>query len=235
MTQQMTATRSRNAPSIDAGLRAYMLMVYNYMVSGLALTGVVAYAVSTSPAAIQLIVETPLFWVVVLAPIGVVLTLMGVIGKAKAGTARALFWLYSALVGLSLFTVFIEYTDTSIARVFFITASIFAAMSLYGYATKRDLSSFGSFLLMGLIGVLVAMVVNILLQSAAMHFVTSVVGVLVFVGFTAYDTQAIKDIYLETDDEEARGKKAVFGALMLYLDFAKLFVRLLELFGESDG
>ena len=150
----------------------------------------------------------------------------------QASTAQTLFWVYAGLMGLSLSFIFIVYTGTSIARVFFITAGTFAGMSLYGYTTKRDLSGWGSFLFMGLIGVIIASVVNMFLQSTVMHFVISVIGVLVFVGLTAYDTQAIKNIYSESDSDEVYSKKAVMGALRLYLDFINLFIMLLRLFGS---
>ncbi len=220
------------AADIDVGLRQYMLRVYNYMASGLALTGVVAYGVSTSQAAMQMIFGTGLFWVVALAPLGLVFFLSARINKMQASTAQTLFWVYAGLMGLSLASIFIAYTGTSIARVFFITSSVFAGMSLYGYTTKRDLSAWGSFLFMGLIGIVIASLVNIFLQSSAMQFVISVVGVLVFVGLTAYDTQAIKAIYLESDSADTHTKKAVMGALRLYLDFINLFIMLLTLFGD---
>ena len=220
------------AADIDIGLRQYMLRVYNYMASGLALTGAVAYGVSTSQAAMQMIFGTGLFWVVALAPLGLVFFLSARINKMQASTAQTLFWVYAGLMGLSLASIFIAYTGTSIARVFFITASVFAGMSLYGYTTKKDLSAWGSFLFMGLIGIVIASLVNIFLQSSAMQFVISVVGVLVFVGLTAYDTQAIKSIYLESDSADTHTKKAVMGALRLYLDFINLFIMLLSLFGD---
>jgi len=227
-----TSGAAARAAEIDAGLRSYMLQVYNYMASGLALTGIVAYAVSTSEAAMQAIFGTGLMWVVILAPLGLVFFLSARINHIQASTAQALFWVYSALMGLSLAFIFIKYTGTSIARVFFITAGTFAAMSLYGYTTKRDLTKFGSFLFMGLIGVVIASVVNMFLASSALQFVISVVGVLVFVGLTAYDTQTIKNIYSAADDTETYGKKAIMGALRLYLDFINLFIMLLHLFGD---
>jgi FtsH-binding integral membrane protein len=220
------------AADVDVGLRQYMLKVYNYMASGLALTGLVAYGVSTSQTAMQVIFGTPLIWVVMLAPLGMVFFLSARMHALKASTAQALFWLYAGLMGLSLATIFIQFTGLSIARVFFITAGTFAAVSLYGYTTKRDLTGFGSFLFMGLIGIIIASVVNMFLQSSAMHFVISVVGVLVFVGLTAYDTQAIKTMYRAADTAEVHGKKAVMGALRLYLDFINLFLMLMHLFGE---
>ncbi len=229
-TEQMTPTQAR-AAEIDVGLREYMLSVYNYMASGLALTGLVAYGVSTSEAAMQMIFGTGLFWVVALAPLGLVFFLSARLPTMQASTAQTLFWVYAGLMGLSLASIFIMYTGTSIARVFFITAGTFAGMSLYGYTTKRDLSGLGGFLMMGLIGIIIASIVNMFMQSTAMHFVISVVGVLVFVGLTAYDTQAIKSIYLESDTDEVQSKKAIMGALRLYLDFINLFIMLLHLFG----
>ena len=226
---------------IDVGLRQHMLKVYNYMASGLTLTGIVAYAAGNSPAIMSLLYApgaggalspTILAWIVMLAPIGMVFFLAARIHALKAQTAQTMFWVYSALMGLSLANIFIVFTGASIARVFFITAATFGAMSLYGYTTKRDLSGFGSFLMMGLIGIIIASVVNLFMQSAAMHFVISVVGVLVFAGLTAYDTQEIKSIYLESDDSEVSGKKAILGALKLYLDFINIFVMLLQLFGD---
>ena len=230
-TQGMSDTAAR-AAEIDVGLRQYMLQVYNYMASGLALTGIVAYALSTSEAAMQAIFGTGLFWVAVLAPLGLVFFLSARINHIQASTAQALFWVYSALMGLSLASIFIMYTGTSIARVFFITAGTFAAMSLYGYTTKRDLTGLGSFMFMGLIGIIIASIVNMFLQSTAMHFVISVIGVLVFVGLTAYDTQKLKNLYSEIDSADTATKKAIMGALTLYLDFINLFLMLLRLFGE---
>jgi FtsH-binding integral membrane protein len=226
---------------VDVGLRQHMLRVYNYMASGLTLTGIVAYAAGNSPAIMNLLYAqgpsgqlspTVLAWIAMLAPVGMVFFLAARIHAMQASTAQAMFWVYSALMGLSLANIFLVFTGASIARVFFVTAATFAGMSLYGYTTKRDLSRFGSFLFMGLIGVLIASVVNIFLASSALHFVVSVVGVLVFVGLTAYDTQEIKSIYLESDDSEVAGKKAIMGALKLYLDFINIFVMLLQLFGE---
>jgi FtsH-binding integral membrane protein len=230
-TAEMTPAQAA-AADIDVGLRAYMLQVYNYMASGLALTGIVAYAVSTSPAFMQAIFGTPLMWVVFLAPIGLVFFLSARINHMQASTAQALFWVYAALMGLSLASIFVVYTGTSIARVFFITGATFAAMSLYGYTTKRDLSAFGSFLFMGLIGIVIASIVNIFLASSALQFAISVIGVLVFVGLTAYDTQSIREMYNQLDDSEIHGKKAIMGALRLYMDFLNLFVMLLNLFGD---
>ena len=230
-TGQMSRAEAE-AAGIDVGLRAYMLRVYNYMTSGLAFTGLVAFGVAQSEGAMQAIFGTPLFWVVALAPIGMVFFLSARIHAIKTSTAQICFWVYAALMGLSLASIFVVYTGVSVARVFFITAATFAAMSLYGYTTKRDLSGFGSFLFMGLIGIIIASLVNIFLASSALQFVISVVGVLVFVGLTAYDTQAIKAIYSETDDGDTYEKKAIMGALKLYLDFINLFIMLLQLIGD---
>ena len=228
---RMTSAQTADA-DIDVGLRAYMLQVYNYMASGLALTGIVAYLVTQSDTAMQVIFGTPLMWVAMLAPLGMVLFLSARIHHIQASTAQTLFWIYAGLMGVSMATIFLAYTGTSIARVFFITAGTFAAMSLYGYTTKRDLSKFGGFLMMGLIGVIIASVVNIFMQSSALQFGISVIGVLVFVGLTAYDTQAIREMYSELDDSEVHGKKAIMGALRLYLDFINLFIMLLHIFGD---
>ena len=220
------------AMSIDMGLRAYMLKVYNYMASALALTGVVAMATASSPTMLNTIFGTPLAWVVMLAPLAFMLVLSFGINKMSVTTAQTVFWAFAAVMGLSMASIFVMYTGTSIARVFFISAGMFAGMSLYGYTTKRDLSGFGSFLMMGLIGLLIAMVVNIFLQSSALHFVISAAGVLIFVGLTAYDTQKIKSIYSEADGSATMTKKVIMGALTLYLDFINLFLMMLRLFGE---
>jgi FtsH-binding integral membrane protein len=216
---------------IDAGLRAHMQRVYGYMAGGLALTGLVGYAAAVS-GFYQAIAGTALIWIVMLAPLGFVLALSFGIQRMSAGTAMLLFWIYAAVMGLSLGGIFLVYTGTSIARVFFITAATFGAMSLYGYATNADLSRMGSFLLMGLIGLVIASVVNIFIGSSALQFAISIIGVIVFVGLSAYDTQRIKEMYLESDSAEIAGKKAVLGALALYLDFINLFMMLLQLFGQ---
>ena len=219
------------AVDIDVGLRDYMLRIYNYMASGLALTGIVAYAFAqylyTHPA----LAHSPVMFVLMLAPLGLVMWLSYGINRMQASTAQAIFWVYAGVMGLSLASVFLVFTGESIARVFFITAGTFASMSLYGYTTQRDLSQWGSFLFMGLIGIIIASLVNIFLASSALTFAISVIGVLVFVGLTAYDTQQIKEMYFENDDAQTAGKKAVMGALRLYLDFINLFMMLLQLFG----
>jgi hypothetical protein len=166
-----------------------------------------------------------------LAPLGLVMWLSYGINRMNASTAQALFWLFAAVMGLSMASIFLRFTGASIARVFFITSGTFAAMSLYGYTTQRDLAQWGSFLMMGLIGIIIAMVVNIFLASSALQFAISVIGVLVFTGLTAWDTQQIKEMYVVSDDGQIAGKKAIMGALRLYLDFINLFMMLLQLLG----
>jgi FtsH-binding integral membrane protein len=167
-----------------------------------------------------------------LAPLGFVIFLSAKIRTMSFSTAQAVFWIFAGVMGLSMASIFLVFTGASIARVFFITASAFAAMSLYGYTTKKDLSSWGSFLFMGLIGVIIAMLVNLFLQSPALYFALSVIGVIVFIGLTAYDTQSIKEIYVESDSPEVAGKKSIMGALRLYLDFINLFIMLMHLLGS---
>ncbi len=221
------------AAEIDEGLRSYMLSVYNYMALGLALTGLTAYVVASTPALWAVLFGTPLKWVVMLAPLGFVFFLSARIHRMSVSAAQLSFWGFAVLMGLSMASIFLVFTYTSIARVFFITAATFGAVSLYGYTTRRDLSSFGTFLFMGLIGVVVASLVNLFLQSSAFQFLISIVGVIVFVGLTAYDTQAIKEEYYELDAPETAARKAIMGALRLYLDFINLFIMLLQLFGQN--
>ncbi len=232
--QTPTVTRTgARAADVDEGLRTYMLRVYNYMAGGLALTGGVAFMTAQSDALLSLIYgNTIVFWVVMLAPIGVIL--FGFRPSISASKAQAIYWLFSGLMGLSLAYIFLLYTGESLARVFFITTGMFAGMSLYGYTTKRDMTGIGSFLFMGLIGLIIASVVNIFMQSEAMHWAISVIGVLIFVGLTAYDTQKIKRSYNEGDGSDVMTKKAVFGALRLYLDFINLFLFLLRIFGNRN-
>jgi uncharacterized protein len=233
------------AVAIDAGLRAYMIRVYNYMAIGVALTGLVAWltfnaAVETGAGGNitgltsfgQTVFNSPLKWVLMLAPIAMVFFISFRIDRLEAGTARTLFFAFAALMGLSMSVVFLVFTGTSITRVFFITAATFGALSLYGYTTQRSLSGMGSFLFMGLIGLIIASLVNIFLASTMMQFIISCVGVLVFAGLTAYDTQRIKEMYDVNDDGSIAGKKAVMGALSLYLDFINLFQMLLQLLGD---
>jgi FtsH-binding integral membrane protein len=230
---------------IDEGLRAYMLRVYNYMLMGLALTGVFALgtfnlAFQSTAGGYQLtalgqtLFGSPLMWLIVLAPLGMVFFMSFRIQKMSVGAAQMTFWIFAALMGISLSTIFAAYTSTSITQVFFITAATFGAMSLWGYTTKRDLTGMGSFLFMGLIGIIIAMLVNIFLQSSALQFAVSVIGVLIFTGLTAYDTQKIKEMYYVGDDSTVAGRKAIMGALSLYLDFINLFLMLLRLFGNRN-
>ncbi|HQZ13281.1 MAG TPA: Bax inhibitor-1/YccA family protein [Devosia sp.] len=247
------AARPGTAAVIDEGLRSYMLKVYNYMGLGLVVTGLVAWfaanaAVTTDPAAAvgqlssgqyvtqwgALLFNSPLMWVFAFAPLAFVLVLSFGINKLSPVATQALFWAFSAIMGLSLSSIFLVYTDASIAKVFFISAATFGAMSLYGYTTKRDLTSIGHFLIMGLIGLIIAMVVNIFLASSMLDFAISAVGVLIFVGLTAYDTQKIKESYSESHGADVLTKGAVMGALSLYLDFINLFMMMLRLFGNRE-
>ena len=241
---QRSYTKSVDQAAIDEGLRAYMLKVYNYMTTGLVLTGFIAYFFGKASVEAYLpqgVVLTPLgntlfnsglAWVIMLAPLGFVFYLSARINKMSSSSAQITFWIFSSVMGLSMASIFIQFTGESIARVFFITAGTFGAMSLYGYTTKRDLTKLGGFLFMGLIGVIIASVVNIFFQSGLMAFLISVIGVLVFVGLTAYDTQNIKNMYYSDDSIEIGSKKALMGALKLYLDFINLFILLLQLFGQ---
>ncbi|MBB5277332.1 hypothetical protein HNR26_003412 [Rhizobium rosettiformans] len=226
--------QAQSAALFDEGLRKHMLRVYNYMGLGLVITGIVAFVVSQTPALYVPIFSTPLKWVVMLAPLAFVFFFSFRIHAMSAATAQMAFWAFAAVMGLSLASVFLVFTGTSIARTFFITATMFGAMSLYGYTTKRDLSQFGSFLMMGLIGVIIASIVNIFLGSSALQFAISVIGVFVFVGLTAWDTQNIKEQYAENYDQESQQKLAVFGALSLYLNFVNLFQLLLSLTGQRE-
>jgi len=231
--------------AIDAGLRAYMLRVYNYMAAGVALTGVVAWftysaAVVTNSAGQvtgltafgQAIFGGPITIVLFLGTLGIVFFLSFRISHLQASTALMLFMAYAALLGLMLSSVFLAYTGASITRTFFISAASFGALSLYGYTTQRDLSPVGSFLVMGLFGLILAMVVNIFLKSSGLDFAISVIGVLIFAGLTAWDTQRIKEMYSAYDDGTIAGRKAVMGALTLYLDFINLFLFLLRFMGD---
>jgi FtsH-binding integral membrane protein len=230
------------AVAVDEGLRSYMLGVYNYMAAGIALTGVVAYltfAMAVQDGALtpfgQAIFQSPLRWVVMLAPLGFVLFLGFRIQQMSVGAAQAAFWAFAAVMGLSLSSIFLVYTGQSIAQIFFITAATFGALSLWGYTTKRDLSGWGSFLFMGVVGIVIASLVNLFLQSSGLMFAISVIGVLVFAGLTAYDTQRIKDGYLMLRGDAAMlAKGAIMGALELYLDFINMFIMLLNLFGQRD-
>ena len=229
---RLAVQRGAAVETIDEGRRSFMLSFYNYMGLGLAITGLVAYAAAVTGVYVAL-AQTPLIWVVMLAPLGFVFFLGMRIQNMSVSTAQLTFWGFAALMGLSLGGVLLVFTGESIARVFFVTAATFGAMSLYGYTTRRDLSGWGSFLFMGLIGVIIALVVNFFLQSPALHFAVSVIGVLVFTGLTAYDTQRIKSMYYELDASDVAARKAIMGALSLYLNFINMFIMLLHLFGAA--
>jgi len=230
----LSRTGTRDAALFDAGLRAHMLRVYNYMASGVLLTGIVALIVASTPALVQAIFGTPLKWVFMFAPLAFVFFFSFRIDRMSAATAQGLYWAFAAVMGVSMASIFLVFTGTSIAQTFFIAAAMFTAMSLYGYTTRADLSRFGSFLMMGLIGVLIAMLVNLFMQSSALQFAISVIGVLVFVGLTAWDTQNIKEQYAANLGHETQSKMAVFGALSLYLNFVNIFQLLLNLTGERE-
>ena len=242
---QGSFAKTSDASIIDQGLRAYMLKVYNYMTTALLLTGLIAYffgkaSIITNETG-QLIAFTnlgmtlfgsPLAYVVMFAPLIMVFYFSFKINKMSLSKAQTTFWIFASLMGLSMASIFIQFTGASITRVFFICSGTFAAMSLYGYTTKRDLTKLGGFLFMGLIGIIIASIVNIYFQSGHMAFIISIIGVLVFVGLTAYDTQTIKNMYYAGDSDSVGSKKALMGALRLYLDFINLFILLLQLFGQ---
>jgi FtsH-binding integral membrane protein len=237
----IAAQRAGTAAAIDEGLRSYMLKVYNYMGIGLVVTGLVAWfsnqaAVSNGELTAwgQLIYASPLMWVIALAPLAFVLVLSFGINKLSGATAQLLFWVFAAIMGCRLSSIFMVYTDASIAKVFFISAATFGAMSLYGYTTKRDLTGVGNFLIMGLIGLIIASIVNIFMQSSMLEFAISAIGVLIFVGLTAYDTQRIKEATTRATAPRCWQKTAMMGALSLYLDFINLFLMLLRLFGNRE-
>jgi len=230
---------------MDEGLRGYMLKVYNYMATGVLLTGIIALltfkmSVVTDDAGSIIgltqignaIYMSGLKWLVMLAPLAIVFYMSFGINKMSTSKAQTTFWIFAALMGLSLSSILLVYTGMSVTRVFFISSATFGAMSIYGYTTKRDLTKLGSFLMMGLIGIIIASLVNIFMKSSMMYFVISILGVLIFVGLTAYDTQKIKNMYSASDSGEMIGKKAVMGTLTLYLDFINLFIMLLRLFGQ---
>jgi hypothetical protein len=241
----------RGDASIDQGLRSYMLSVYNYMAGGLAITGIVAYlvaqmAVATSPETVAVTLGngvpltsfgaalylSALRWVVMLAPLGLVFFLSARISKLSISASQTTFWVFAGLMGLSLSSIFLIYTGASITQTFFVTSIAFGGLSLYGYTTKRDLTAMGSFLIMGVIGLIVASLVNIFLQSSALQFAVSALGVLIFAGLTAYDTQKIKEMYYVGDAVAISAKKAIMGALSLYLDFINMFMFLLQFMGN---
>ncbi|MDA0367729.1 MAG: Bax inhibitor-1/YccA family protein [Proteobacteria bacterium] len=228
--------------AVDAGLRAYMLRVYNYMTVGTAITGITAWMVANTAlfnvfytARDGVIGPSPLGWIAMVSPLIFILAMSFGVNRMKASTIQALFWAVTVVFGISLSTILLTFTGTSVARVFFITAGLFGAMSLYGYTTKRDLTKLGSFLFMGLIGIILASVVNWFIGSSMMQFVISVLGVLIFTGLTAYDTQKIKNTYDSVSHSgELMTKTAVMGALNLYLDFLNLFMMLMHLLGNRN-
>lgn len=238
---RMTPAGAQSATMIDEGLRAYMLKVYNLMALGLAITGLAAFlsfqfafADGQLTAFGQAIYVSPLKWVVMLAPIALVFFMSFRIHTMSVSAAQTTFWAYAALMGLSLSSIFLIYTGQSIVQTFFVTAASFGALSLYGYTTKRNLSAMGSFLIMGLFGLIIASLVNLFLASSALDFAISVIGVLIFAGLTAWDTQKIKESYFEADSGDVAGRKAIMGALQLYLDFINLFLFLLRFLGNRE-
>lgn len=239
--QNRMGTGAASSMEIDEGLRAYMLKVYNLMALGLAITGVAAFltfqfAVSGGELTAfgQVIYLSPLKWVIIFAPVAMVFFLSFRIHSMSVAAAQTTFWVYAAMMGLSLSSIFMIYTGASIVQTFFVTAASFGALSLYGYTTKRDLSAMGSFLIMGLFGLIIASLVNLFLASSAMEFAISVIGVLIFAGLTAWDTQRIKESYYEADADDVAGRKAIMGALQLYLDFINLFLFLLRFLGNRE-
>jgi FtsH-binding integral membrane protein len=238
--RQYTAARSRagaGVETLDLGLRAFMLGIYNNMAIGLALTGGVAYGAysvaSSNPAVAQALYGSPLKWVIMLAPLAFVFGLSATVNRMQPATARLVFFAFAAVMGLSMSSIFLVFTGQSIAQTFFVTAASFGALSLWGYTTKRDISGWGSFLFMGMIGIIIAMIVNIFLASPAIQFAISAIGVLVFAGLTAYDTQRLKNTYdIVAGDSVAAGRASIIGALQLYLDFINLFMFLLQFMGN---
>ncbi len=251
--QMRAGAGTRVDAGIDEGLRAYMLKVYNLMAMGLAITGVAALgtamlATTTDPSSAvatlgngkmltalgAALYGSPLRWVVMLAPLGMVFFLSARIHTLSVSAAQTMFWVFAGLMGLSLSSIFLVYTSASIVQTLFITAASFGALSLFGYTTKRDLTGWGSFLIMGVFGLIIAMVVNIFLASPALQFAISAIGVLIFAALTAYDTQKIKEMYFEGDGAVAMGRKAIMGALRLYLDFINLFMFMLQFLGNRE-
>ncbi|MFA5949330.1 MAG: Bax inhibitor-1/YccA family protein [Hyphomicrobium sp.] len=241
------STVSRADAMVDEGLRAYMLGVYNYMAAGVALTGITAYVTSSLAIAGrvggklaltpfgEMLYLSPLKWVVMLAPLAFVMFLSIRADRMSVSAAQIAFWAFAAVMGISLSSIFLVFTGQSIVQVFFVTAAAFAGLSVYGYTTKRDLGPVGSFMIMGVIGIVIAALVNIFLQSSALQFAISAIGVVVFAGLTAYDTQRIKDTYYEVrGDATLAAKSAIMGALSLYLDFINMFTSLLSLFGNRE-
>jgi FtsH-binding integral membrane protein len=226
------ATAARDV-AFDAGLRSYMLSVYNYMASGVLLTGLVAMFFASSGLAVQ-VLNTPLRWVIMLSPLAIVFAMSFGINRFSTAAVQGMFWAFTVLMGLSMSSIFLVYTGVSIAQTFFATAAAFVGLSLWGYTTKKDLSGMGTFLIMGVVGLLVAMLINMFLKSTAMQFAISAIGVLLFAGLTAYDTQKIKSMYAYVAGTDMMGKTVVMGALSLYLDFINMFTFLLNFMGNRD-
>jgi len=234
MQKEPVQSYQKVANIIDAGLRQYMLNVFSYMSGGLAVTAFVAYIASTSQAFMSFLLSSPsTYWLIALAPLGIAFYLIFRISSMSPEKAKALFFGYAAMLGLSLSSIFLIYSTASIAQTFFVTSSMFLSMVIYGYVTKRDLTSFGSFLLMGLIGLIIAGVVNVFMKSSVASLVISAIGVIVFTGLTAYDTQVIKSYYTELDSDGTSEKKAIIGAFRLYLDFINLYLYLLRFLGKA--
>ncbi|MGH6705694.1 MAG: Bax inhibitor-1/YccA family protein [Sphingomicrobium sp.] len=217
----------------DAGLRSYMLKVYNYMASGVLLTGIVALLFANTAFGVQ-IMTSPLRWLVIFSPLAIVFAMSFGFNRMKESTLQTLFWAFAVLMGMSMSTIFAVYTGVSIAQTFFAVTAAFMGLSLYGYTTKKDLSGWGTFLIMGVVGLLVAMIINLFLQSTAMHFAISAIGVLLFAGLTAYDTQKIKSMYAYVAGTDMMGKTVIMGALTLYLDFINMFQFLLSFLGNRE-
>lgn len=217
----------------DAGLRSYMLSVYNYMASGVLLTGIVALLFANSGMAEQ-VLSTPLRWVIIFAPLAFVMVMSFGMNRMSTGTLQALFWAFAVTMGLSMSSIFLVFTGASIAQTFFAVAAAFLGLSLYGYTTKKDLSGMGTFLIMGVVGLFVAMLINLFVQSTAFHMAISAIGVLLFAGLTAYDTQKIKSMYAYVAGSDMMGKVVIMGALNLYLDFINMFTFLLNFMGSRD-
>ena len=228
------ATAARGE-AFDAGLRRYMLSVYNYMASGVLLTGIVALLFASSGLAYQVLAGPGILkYIIMFAPLAFVMVLSFGITRLSTGAAQALFWAFAVVMGLSLSSIFLVFTGQSIATTFFATAAAFAGLSLWGYTTKKDLSRFGTFLIMGVFGLLVAMIINLFVQSTALQMAVSFIGVLLFAGLTAYDTQRIKSLYSQVAGTDMMGKTVIMGALSLYLDFVNMFTFLLQLMGSRE-
>lgn len=223
-----------NRATFNAALRQHMLRVYNFMATGLLVTGVVAIFVSGIPIVASIVFDTPLKWLAMLAPLAFIFILSWRFDRLSLTGLQLLFWAFCCAMGLSVASIFLVFTGVSIARVFFIAAAMFAAVSLYGYTTKTDLSKMGSFLSMGLVGIILAALVNVFLVSSAVHFAISVIGVLVFTGLTAYDTQRIKEMYVEHYGDETNAKLALMGALSLYLNIINLIQMLMHFMGDRE-